>query len=102
VLQKSLSQSSLNILFGDLSACNNLDLTEEIRKINVPALIICGAEDKMTPPDCSRQLAASISGSTLEIIEGAGHMVMMERPAEFNISLDKFAESISEAFSGEG
>jgi pimeloyl-ACP methyl ester carboxylesterase len=102
VLQKSLSQSSLNILFGDLSACNNLDLTEEIRKINVPALIICGAEDKMTPPDCSRQLAASISGSTLEIIEGAGHMVMMERPAEFNISLDKFAESISEAVSGEG
>jgi pimeloyl-ACP methyl ester carboxylesterase len=55
----------------------------------------------MTPPDCSRQLAASISGATLEIIEGAGHMVMMERPAEFNISLEKFAESISEAVSGE-
>ena len=82
-------------------ACNNLDLTQELGKIRVPTLVICGAEDKMTPPDCSRQLAASISGAKLEIIEGAGHMVMMERPAEINISLEKFAESISEAVSGE-
>jgi pimeloyl-ACP methyl ester carboxylesterase len=100
-LQKSISQSKVNVLYGDLLACNNLDLTQELGEIRVPALVICGAEDKMTPPDCSRQLAASISGATLEIIEGAGHMVMMERPAEFNISLEKFAESISEAVSGE-
>jgi pimeloyl-ACP methyl ester carboxylesterase len=101
-LQKSLSQSSVDVLYGDLSACNNLDLTEEICKINVPALIICGAEDKMTPPDFSSQLAASINGAMLEIIDGAGHMVMLERPDEFNMSLDKFAESISPAVSGEG
>jgi len=99
-LQKSLSQSKVDVLYGDLLACNKLDLTQEAGKISVPALVICGAEDKMTPPDCSRQLAASISGATLEIIEGAGHIVMLERPAEFNASLDKFAESISAAVSG--
>jgi pimeloyl-ACP methyl ester carboxylesterase len=101
-LQKSLSQSKVDVLYGDLLACNNLDLTQELGEIRVPALVICGAEDKMTPQDCSRQLAASISGATLEIIKSAGHMVMMERPAEFNISLDKFAASISAAVSGEG
>jgi pimeloyl-ACP methyl ester carboxylesterase len=101
-LQKSISQSKVDVLYGDLSACNNLDLTQELDKISMPALVICGAEDKMAPPDCSRQLAASISGATLEIIEGAGHMVMLERPAEFNMSLDKFAASISAAVSGEG
>jgi len=94
-LQKSLSQSKVDVLYGDLSACNDLDLTQKLGKIRVPALVICGAEDKMTPPDFSRQLAASISGATLEIVEGAGHMVMLERPLEFNMSLDKFAESIS-------
>jgi pimeloyl-ACP methyl ester carboxylesterase len=100
-LQKSISQSKVDVLYGDLLACNNLDLTQELGKIRVPVLVICGAEDKMTPPDCSRRLAASISGATLEIIEGAGHMVMLERPAEFNMSLDKFAESISAAVSRE-
>ena len=100
-LQKSISQSKVNVLYGDLSACNNLDLTQELGKIRVPVLVICGAEDKMAPPDCSRRLAASISGATLKIIEGAGHMVMLERPAEFNMSLDKFAESISAAVSPE-
>ena len=96
-MQKSISQSKVDVLYGDLSACNNLDLTQELGKINVPSLVICGAEDKMTPPDFSRQLVAGISGAMLEIIEGAGHMVMLERPAEFNMSLDKFAASISAA-----
>jgi pimeloyl-ACP methyl ester carboxylesterase len=101
-LRKSISQSKVDILYGDLSACNNLDLTQEICKIKVPSLVICGAEDKMTPPDFSRQLAASISKATLEIIEGAGHMVMLERPAEFNMALTKFAASIPAAVSRKG
>jgi len=73
-----------------------LDLTKEADKIKVPALIICGAEDKMTSPDFSRGLAVNIGRAKLEIIAGAGHMVMMERPAEFNISLEKFVASIPE------
>jgi len=95
-LQKSISRSKVEVLYGDLLACNELDLTKEIDKIKVPALIICGAEDKMTSPDFSRGLAASIDGAKLEIIAGAGHMVMMERPAEFNVSLEKFVASIPE------
>jgi pimeloyl-ACP methyl ester carboxylesterase len=94
-LQKSISESKVDVLYGDLTACNDLDLTQTADKIKVPALIICGAEDKMTPPDLSRALAAGISKSKLEIIEGAGHMVMIEKPMEFNNSLDKFAASIS-------
>jgi pimeloyl-ACP methyl ester carboxylesterase len=77
-----------------------LDLTLETGKISVPALIVCGVEDKMTLPDLSRALAAGISKAKLEIIEGAGHMVMLEKPSEFNDSLDKFAASISTAVSG--
>jgi pimeloyl-ACP methyl ester carboxylesterase len=49
----------------------------------------------MTPPDFSSQITESISGAKLCLIEGAGHMVMMERPKEFNEALNKFALSIS-------
>jgi len=99
-LGKSIALSSVDIMYGDLLACNELDLTRDAGKIKVPALIICGSEDKMTPPDLSRQLAAAIATAKLEIIEGAGHMVMLEKPSEFNDYLDKFAESIFKKVSG--
>jgi pimeloyl-ACP methyl ester carboxylesterase len=95
-LKKSLSQANMDVLYDDLSACNKLNLTEEIGKIAVPALVICGTEDKMTPPDFSRQIAGGINGAKLCLIEGAGHMVMMERPKEFNEALNIFALSISQ------
>lgn len=93
-LKKSLSQTNVDVLYGDSSACNNLDLTSDIGKINTPAQVICGMEDKMTPPDLSRALADKIGGAQLCLIAGAGHMVMLEKPAEFNMALDKFATSI--------
>lgn len=94
VLQKNIARSKVNVLYGDLSACNELDLTEEVEKISVPALIVSGAEDKMIPPDLSRELAAKIKKSSLEIIAAAGHMVMLEQPAELGRALDKFTASI--------
>src|SRR5450759_2971043 len=92
-LKKSLSRANVDVLHGDLSACNKLNLTKELGKISAPALVICGAEDKMTPPDFSRQIAGGIGGAKLCLIEGAGHMVMMERPQEFNDALNVFALS---------
>ncbi len=100
LFRKSMSQAKPDILYGDLLACNELDLTEDAEKIKVPTLIVCGAEDKMTPPDLSRELAAKIKGANLKIIADAGHMVMLEQPAEFGKALDKFTESISTAVSG--
>jgi pimeloyl-ACP methyl ester carboxylesterase len=95
-LKKSLSQANINVLYDDLSACDKLDLTSKISKITAPVLVICGIEDKMTPPDFSRQITENISGAKLCLIEGAGHMVMMERPKEFNEALNKVALSISQ------
>ncbi|MBN1472633.1 MAG: alpha/beta hydrolase [Syntrophaceae bacterium] len=100
VLGKSIMLSKVDIMYGDLLACNALDLTRDTDNISVPALIVCGGEDKMTPPDLSRQLAARIRGARLEIIEGAGHMVMIEKPVEFNNVLEKFAMTVSTAVSG--
>ena len=96
-LKKSLSRANIDVLYNDLAACDKLNLTKEIAKIAVPTLVICGAEDKMTPPDFSRQIAGSISGAKLCLIEGAGHMVMMEKPKEFNEALTNFALSVSKA-----
>lgn len=93
-LKKSFSKVNVDVLYGDFLACSKLDLTNVLSKIDVPALVLCGMEDKMTPADFSREIAAGINGAELSLIEGAGHMVMLEKPAEFNAALKNFVTAI--------
>jgi pimeloyl-ACP methyl ester carboxylesterase len=69
------------VLLGDFLACDQFDITDRLHKILVPTLIVCGAEDKMTPLKYSESLKGSITGAQLKVVDGAGHMVMVEQPA---------------------
>ena len=55
------------------------DLTEYMRKISIPTLLIWGSEDKMTPLADGRLYAELIKNSRLEVLPGAGHSVYRER-----------------------
>ena len=66
------------------------DQRERARDIRVPTLIICGEDDKPTPPELSRQLHQLIPHSRLEMIANAGHLANIEQPAEFNRIVDDF------------
>jgi pimeloyl-ACP methyl ester carboxylesterase len=70
------------------------DHTKLLPQINVPALIIVGSEDAITPPDVSEAMQREISNSRLEIIEGAGHVSNLERPAEFNRAIREFLDGL--------
>lgn len=62
--------------------------------IDVPALILVGEEDTITPPALSEELAALIPGATLRVIAAAGHLANLEQPAAFNAAVDAFLSSI--------
>jgi dienelactone hydrolase len=72
-----------------------MDLTAAAQMLRVPALILCGRRDELTPPALSRELQALIAGSRLELIEGAGHMVHIEAPGAVNGEIDRFARSLA-------
>ncbi len=78
------------VLVGDFLACDRLDLSKEVERIDLPTLIICGGEDELTPVTYSEFLHRRIKGSTLEIVPNAGHMVMMESPKAFNEKIREF------------
>lgn len=78
------------VLFGDYKACDRFDLMNEIGKIDLPCLIVCGEDDALTPVKYSEFLHNRIKGSTLRILPGAGHMVMLESPEAFNEVLRTF------------
>jgi pimeloyl-ACP methyl ester carboxylesterase len=91
---EGLSRANPDVLYGDLLACDRLDITGEIPQIGIPTLIICGADDKMTPPPLSQHLKDNIPGAQLSLIENAGHMVMLENAEAFNNILRTFVESL--------
>ncbi len=94
LLAESLSRINPEILHGDFSACNDLDITEAVAGIRVPALVVCGAEDKMTPPALSQFIRDCIPGARLALIEEAGHFAMMENSEAFNAALTDFVNSL--------
>ncbi|MBX2895119.1 MAG: alpha/beta fold hydrolase [Cyclobacteriaceae bacterium] len=59
-------------------------------KINTPVCVMVGIEDKLTPPDVAQKMADSITGSTLRVIENAGHLTNLEQPIAFNKVLADF------------
>jgi pimeloyl-ACP methyl ester carboxylesterase len=68
------------------------DSTPTLCTIDVPTLIVVGAEDVLTPPKESAAMASAIANSTLEVIPRAGHVSCLERPAAFNYVVTDFLQ----------
>ena len=94
LLMESLARVDPLVLYGDFLACNGLDVEATAAEIRVPTLVVCGTDDKMTPPALSEGLRDRIGGSRLALIEGAGHFVMLEEPEPFNVVLTDFLDSL--------
>lgn len=75
------------------------DYVEMLSRIAVPTLIVVGSEDAFTPVKDARFMHERIPGSSLAVIEGAGHMPNLERPAEFNGALQQFLDGLGIAAS---
>jgi pimeloyl-ACP methyl ester carboxylesterase len=76
---------------------NRPDSTPILPTIDVPTLIIVGDEDVATPPKEARAMHELISGSRLEILEGAGHLSNVERAAAFNHVTSEFLGALTYA-----
>jgi 3-oxoadipate enol-lactonase len=61
-----------------------VDQRERVRRIARQTLIVCGEEDRPTPPELSRELQALIPTAHVAIISNAGHLSNLEQPEEFN------------------
>jgi 3-oxoadipate enol-lactonase len=71
------------------------DQRQRAAEIGVPTLVIVGDEDKVTPPDLSRELARAIAGSRMHLIAGAGHLANIDKPDEFNRLVEGFIEGVN-------
>ncbi|MDX1520129.1 MAG: 3-oxoadipate enol-lactonase [Anaerolineae bacterium] len=79
---------------GTCAALRDTDLRDAVGLINVPTLVVCGAEDGATPPELVRGLAESIPGARFALIEKAGHLPSIEQPAALAQEINDFLKGI--------
>lgn len=70
------------------------DARPSLSAIRCPTLVMCGENDALTPPECSREIAALIQGARLALIAHCGHMLTMEQPARVNAALGEWLRSL--------
>jgi pimeloyl-ACP methyl ester carboxylesterase len=82
------------VLHGDFKACDGFDVTMRLDEVTCPTLVICGEHDRLTPLRYAHFLVDQIKGAKLEIIPGSGHMVMLEKPREVQIVMQRFLQQL--------
>ena len=78
--RRQMAQTPPDVLYGDFIACDKFDALGRLEGIGAPAAVVCGTQDRLTPVKFSSYLRDHLPDAHLHLVEGAGHMVMVERP----------------------
>ena len=90
-----LNGTSVEGTVGALQAMRDRpDSTSTLTEINLPTLVIHGAEDRIIPFQEAEKMASRIPHGRLVKIQNAGHLLNMEKPAEFNAAFKDFLETL--------
>lgn len=82
------------VVRDDFHACNDFDRRPDVSRIDLPTLVVCGDQDKMTPPFLSEFLGEEIPASQVAIIDRAGHQVMQEQSELVNRAMAEFIRNL--------
>jgi 3-oxoadipate enol-lactonase len=74
-------------------ALMGFDLRHALKNITVPTLVLAGSKDNNAPAPMMAKMASYIPSAEYIEIEGAGHLVNLERAEAFNSALDQFLKA---------
>lgn len=81
-------------VLGDFLACARYDLRERLGDVEVPALVLASANDRMVPIAASTAMDEGIPRSEMVTLEDAGHFLHVERPAPCAAAIAEFCRKI--------
>jgi len=91
--------TSPETITGALNALKNREETcTSLNDINIPSLIICGDQDKLTPPEKSEELHRKIADSSYYLVPEAGHLSNLDQPFLFNQRIKLFITKVASEF----
>ncbi|MEP9349455.1 alpha/beta fold hydrolase [Xanthobacter sp. KR7-225] len=83
-----------------LEAILTADVSALLPTLDVPALVLTGQEDRRAPEEVGRRLSACLPQGAFEVMPGAGHLAVLDRPAAFNQRLVDFLTQAGRRRSG--
>lgn len=72
----------VEVVLRDYTACDRFDITDDLAEIRIPALVISGDIDHLTPLKYAQFLEDRLPDARLAVVAPAGHMLPMEQPGE--------------------
>ena len=93
--RKAMLDTHPEVTRDDFMACNAFDMGVRVTDIRYPTLVLAASDDRLTPPKYGRFLYRHIQGSRYRLIEGAGHMMAMEKPTLFLNELTLFLDALT-------
>jgi pimeloyl-ACP methyl ester carboxylesterase len=93
-VQKLTADTDPAVTYEDWIADDTFDVMGRLKDIPVPAMAICGAQDRLTPVKYHQFLAAQIPGCQLTIVQDAGHWMFWERPEVFRRTVRSFLDGL--------
>ena len=90
VVNRSKSNDPVGVKGCVLAMACRTDTTNNLKNINLPTLVICGSEDKLSPPDIMKTMADQIPKANFVLVEKAGHMTPIEKPEAVNKAIREF------------
>ena len=90
-LREMIARQSVPTVQAALAALGSRpDMTAAMSRVRQPTLLVVGAEDMITPPDCLERAERLMPDARLLIVPEAGHLVPLERPQVFNAAVVEF------------
>ena len=87
-------RASSEVWTDGLAGLLETDLRHVVPRIRIPALVVVGEHDRVTPPASAVELAAALPDGRFVVLDGAGHIAMMERPVELDREIRTFARAV--------
>ena len=90
-----LRQTSVDGYLGTSCALRDADLSQAVKAIAKPTLVLCGDQDIATPPELGRALAEAIPGAKFSLIPDAAHLSCIEQPQVMVKMLTQFFKEVN-------
>jgi pimeloyl-ACP methyl ester carboxylesterase len=94
IIEKSSKFDMVGVKGSLIAMLSRTDTTPVLQKINIPALVICGEQDTLTPPDIMKEMQKKIKNAEYVEIRKAGHMSPIENPKDVNSAIKNFLNKI--------
>jgi pimeloyl-ACP methyl ester carboxylesterase len=94
VLSQRAVELGPEVQLNDLLACDQFDVMDQLGEINLPAQVLCGSEDVMTPVKYADYLTEHMQNARGTVIPGATHFFRMEEYKTVNKEIEHFMASL--------